>query len=40
VRVGEQVFLVEKLRQQAYGGARDDEVMIGWDGRDSIVVGP
>jgi spermidine/putrescine transport system ATP-binding protein len=39
VRVGEQVFLVEKLRQQAYGGARDDEVMIGWDGRDSIVVG-
>jgi spermidine/putrescine transport system ATP-binding protein len=40
VRVGDQVFLVEKLRQQAYGGARDDEVMIGWDGRDSIVVGP
>jgi spermidine/putrescine transport system ATP-binding protein len=40
VRVGEQVFLVEKLRQQAYGGERDDEVMIGWDGRDSIVVGP
>ena len=40
IRVGDQVFLVEKLRQQAYGGARDDEVMIGWDGRDSIVVGP
>ena len=40
VRVGDQVFLVEKLRQQAYGGARDDEVLIGWDGRDSIVVGP
>jgi spermidine/putrescine transport system ATP-binding protein len=40
VRVGDQVFLVEKLRQQAYEGARDDEVMIGWNGRDSIVVGP
>jgi spermidine/putrescine transport system ATP-binding protein len=39
VRVGEQVFIVEKLRQQAYRGRLDDEVTIGWDARDSIVVG-
>ena len=38
VRVGEQVFLVEKLREQRYQGALDDEVTIGWDGRDSILV--
>ena len=25
VRVGEQVFIVEKLRQQAFAGKRDDE---------------
>jgi spermidine/putrescine transport system ATP-binding protein len=39
VRVGEQVFIVEKLRQQAYRGRLDDEVTIGWDAADSIVVG-
>lgn len=39
VRVGEQVFIVEKLRQQAYRGRLDDEVTIGWDSADSIVVG-
>ncbi len=38
VRVGEEVFLVEKLREQRYGGALDDVVTIGWDGRDSILV--
>jgi spermidine/putrescine transport system ATP-binding protein len=38
VRVGEHVFLVEKLRQQAFAGAHDDEVRIGWDARDSILV--
>jgi spermidine/putrescine transport system ATP-binding protein len=38
VRVGEQVFIVEKLRQQAFSGRLDDEVTIGWDGRDSILV--
>jgi spermidine/putrescine transport system ATP-binding protein len=38
VRVGDRVFLVEKLRQQAYGGRRDDEVLIGWDAKDSILV--
>jgi len=40
VRVGEHVFLVEKLRQQAYTGKLDDDVLIGWDARDSILVGP
>jgi spermidine/putrescine transport system ATP-binding protein len=38
VRVGEQVFVVEKLRQQAFGGALDDVVAVGWDARDSILV--
>lgn len=39
VRIGEKVFVVEKLRQQAYGGKLDDEVRIGWDAKDSILVG-
>ena len=39
VRVGEQVFMVEKLRQQAYPGNMDDEVTIGWDAKNSILVG-
>jgi spermidine/putrescine transport system ATP-binding protein len=39
VRVGDEVFIVEKLRQQAYRGRLDDEVTIGWDAADSIVVG-
>ena len=38
VRVGETVFVVEKLRQQAFAGKLDDEVRIGWDAKDSIVV--
>ncbi len=38
VRVGEQVFIVEKLRQQAYSGRLDDLVTIGWDAADSILV--
>jgi len=38
IRAGEQVFVVEKLRQQAYAGQRDDEVLIGWDAKDSILV--
>lgn len=38
VRVGEHVFIVEKLRQQAYGGKLDDQVLIGWDAKDSILV--
>jgi spermidine/putrescine transport system ATP-binding protein len=39
VRVGERVFIVEKLRQQASDVALDTEVRIGWDGADSVVVG-
>ena len=31
VRVGESVFVVEKLRQQPFTGQLDDEVFIGWD---------
>lgn len=38
VRVGDHVFIVEKLRQQAFGGHRDDKVLIGWDADDSILV--
>jgi spermidine/putrescine transport system ATP-binding protein len=38
VRVGEAVFIVEKLRQQAFTGSLDDEVAIGWSGADSILV--
>jgi spermidine/putrescine transport system ATP-binding protein len=38
VRVGEQVFVVEKLRQQAYQGKLDDQVLIGWDTQHSILV--
>ena len=38
VRVGEQVFLVEKLREQRYQGKLDDRVTIGWDAPDSILV--
>jgi spermidine/putrescine transport system ATP-binding protein len=38
VRVGEHVFVVERLRQQAFAGRLDDRVLIGWDGADSILV--
>lgn len=38
VRVGERVFLIEKLRQQAFGGKLDDDVLIGWNARDSLLV--
>ena len=39
VRVGEQVFIVERLRQQALNKQRDSDVLIGWNARDSILVG-
>ncbi len=39
VRVGEQVFMVEALRQQVFAGRRDDEVLIGWNAADGILVG-
>ncbi len=38
VRVGESVFVVEKLRQQPFTGKLDDEVFIGWDAQDAILV--
>lgn len=38
VRVGDHVFIIEKLRQQSFLGKRDDTVLIGWDARDSILV--
>ncbi len=39
VRVGEQVFVIETLRQQVFSGRLDDEVLIGWNAADSIIVG-
>ena len=33
-----QVFIVEKLREQRYNGALDDQVTIGWDSRDSVLA--
>lgn len=38
VRVGDHVFIVERLRQQAFRAQLDDEVTIGWDAGDSILV--
>ena len=38
VRVGEHVFMVERLRQQALAGKLDERVLIGWDAADSILV--
>jgi spermidine/putrescine transport system ATP-binding protein len=38
VRVGETVFVVEKLRQQPFTGQLDDTVTIGWDAQDAILV--
>jgi spermidine/putrescine transport system ATP-binding protein len=38
VRVGENVFIVEKLRQQSSTLRRDQTVLIGWDAKDGILV--
>ncbi len=38
VRVRDTVFVVEKLRQQAFSGKLDDDVTIGWDAADAILV--
>ena len=38
VRVGDQVFLIEKLREQRYEGQLDDAVTIGWEARDSVLA--
>ena len=40
VRAGGQVFVVEKLREQAITHIKpDSEILIGWDARDSVLVG-
>ncbi len=38
VRSGSYMLVVEKLREQAYQGSIDDDVMIGWDIKDSVLV--
>ena len=38
VSVGDMMFVVEKLREQAYQGALNDAVLIGWDASDSVLV--
>jgi spermidine/putrescine transport system ATP-binding protein len=38
VRVGDIVFVVEKLRQQPFAGKLDDQAIIGWDAADAILV--
>jgi spermidine/putrescine transport system ATP-binding protein len=38
IRVGDAVFVVEKLRQQAFTGKLDDEVHVGWNAKDAILV--
>lgn len=38
VRVGGSVFVVEKLRQQPFTGMLDDNVIIGWDAKDAVLV--
>lgn len=38
VRAGSYMLVVEKLREQAYQGNIDDDVIIGWDVKDSVLV--
>lgn len=38
VKLGERMYVVEKLREQAYPGKINDEVLIGWDATDSVLV--
>ena len=38
VSAGGSMFVVEKLREQAYRGAINDDVLIGWDAKDSVLV--
>jgi spermidine/putrescine transport system ATP-binding protein len=39
VRAGGHIFVVEKLREQTAHVNLDSEVLIGWDARDSVLVG-
>ncbi len=38
VRAGSQMLVVEKLREMAFRGSIDDDVIIGWDVKDSVLV--
>jgi spermidine/putrescine transport system ATP-binding protein len=38
VKSNDTTFIVERLREDAYQGNIDDEVMIGWDAADGILV--
>ncbi|MDH3691247.1 MAG: ABC transporter ATP-binding protein [Gammaproteobacteria bacterium] len=38
VRAGEKMFIVEQLREDAYQGNLNDDVIIGWDAADSVLV--
>ena len=38
VSAGGMMFVVEKLREQAYRGGLNDDVLIGWDAKDSVLV--
>jgi len=38
VKAGEEMYVVEKLREQRYTGNLNDEVLIGWDTADSVLV--
>ncbi len=38
VRAGSQMLVVEKLREQAFHGSLNDDVIIGWDVKDSVLV--
>ena len=39
VRVGSQMLVIEKLREMAFSGSINDDVIIGWDVKDSVLVG-
>ena len=39
VRVGSQMLVIEKLREMAFSGSVNDDVIIGWDVKDSVLVG-
>ena len=38
VRAGNQMLVVEKLREQAFHGQINDAVIVGWDVKDSVLV--
>ena len=38
VSAGDMMLVVEKLREQAYQGALNDDVLIGWNAKDSVLV--